>query len=409
MDTCVETRVRSEREAALAAFALQRPFTITNVKPARPHPLLPFSFILSLLTSFSLVFALCVLSPSSTLLPLTRSPSLPHSLSSRGGTQKNKMFTFNFTFHVPNPFSMSALTSVASAATDAFNSVATDIREDPELLNYMVAGLGPGGVANGFGYDSNRLVKSSPAPSTSVSSPTSPKSKASKASQNRHTVGLGLANPQVQNRKRYLQSHERNHAGFQGSTSGFVNFNPPPGSGTPRFPTQAYSQSSSYSNPGVHGLGQGIRNQLHHPLPASRKRGWVPVLPEPSYTFTNEDFTTGSSDTLEYCNVDEMGGATSNPGFGHDGRGSNEMESGVGDRRKWGEDGNENAMEAGESAFHFILEALLVCFIPLSSHWTPELFCRSLCGPPWGRIWVAHVKSPGNGREKTHFALFGKW
>ena len=32
----------------------------------------------------------------------------------------------------------------ANATTDAFNSVAANIRDDPELLNYMVAGMGPG-------------------------------------------------------------------------------------------------------------------------------------------------------------------------------------------------------------------------------------------------------------------------
>ena len=263
------------------------------------------------------------------------------------------MFTFNFTFHVPNPFSMSTLTSVASAATDAFNSVATDIREDPELLNYMVAGLGPGGVAGGFGYDSNRLVKP-PSPPTSVSSPVSPKSKGLKS---RHPVGLGLANPHAQNRKRYLQGHERNHADIQaqGSTSGFVNINPLPGSGTPRFPVQAYSQSSSYLDSDIRGFGQGVRNQLH-PLPESRKRGWVPASSEPSYASTNEDFTTGFFDPPKCYDVNEMGGVDFKPGFGYDGRGmmSGMGSSGVGDRRKWDdgdEDESENAMEAGESWF----------------------------------------------------------
>ena len=253
------------------------------------------------------------------------------------------MFTFNFTFHVPNPFSMSALTSVASAATDAFNSVATDIRDDPELLNYMVAGLGPGGVASGFGYDSNRLVKPPPSSSTSTSSRTSPKSKGLRDSQNRLPAGLGFANPRAhaQNRQRYLPGHERNHADFRGSTSGFVNINPPPGPGIPRFPIQAYSQSSSYSNPDIHGLGQEMRNQFS-PLPTSRKRGWVPALSEPSYASTNEEFTTGFVDTPKYCNANDMGGvaSTSKPGFG--------------DARMWS-DGDEveseDAMEGGESVF----------------------------------------------------------
>ena len=265
------------------------------------------------------------------------------------------MFTFNFTFHVPNPFSMSTLTSVANAATDAFNSVATDIREDPELLNYMVAG-GPGGVAGGFGYDSNRLVKSPPPP-TSHSSHTSPKSKGLRGPQNGRAFGLGLANPRVQHQKRYLPGHERNQGGFQGSTSGFVNVNPPPGSGTPRFPTQAYPQPSPFSssnlNSDVHGLAQGVRNQLH-PLPTSRKRGWVPALSEPSHASTNDDFTTGFFDTTpKYCNVDQMGGVVSQPGFGHYGRGASEVGLGMGDRRKWDDDDDddesENAMEAGES------------------------------------------------------------
>ena len=291
------------------------------------------------------------------------------------------MFTFNFTFHVPNPFSMSALTSVANAATDAFTSVATDIREDPELLNYMVAGYGPGGVANGFGYDSNRLVKSPPSSFASSSSPKSPKSKGFKSSQNRHNVGLSLANPHAQNRNRYLPGHQRNHAEPQGSTSRFVNIHPPPGSGTPRFPTQPYSQSSSYSNSDVYGLDRGMRNQLDSSFPASRKRGWVPALSEPSCASANEDFTTGLFDAPKHRNVNDMGS------FNHDGYESSRIGSGVGDRRKWddgAEDESGDPMEAGEFpefSLHFISlwNSSSFCF-HLSQ--TPGFFlCRCLCGP----------------------------
>ena len=280
-------------------------------------------------------------------------------LPSTGGTQKSGMFTFNFTFHVPNPFSMSALTSVASAATDAFTSVATDIRDDPELLNYMVAGFGPGGVANGFGYDSNRLVKSPP----SSSSSTSPnKSKGFKGSQNRHTVG----------RNRYFPAHERNHAESRGSTSGFVNINSPPGSGTPRFPTQAYSQPTSYSNLDVYGLGRGVRNQLDNSFPASRnlKRGWVPALSEPSFASTNEDFTTGLFNAPKNRNVNDMGGVASQPAYDYDGYRSSGMGSGLGDRRKWDEGaGNEseNAMEAGEFPVILCIRLSLEFFVVLLS------------------------------------------
>lgn len=344
-------------------------------EPAQPYPffLLPTSLsLLALLISFSLGFVLWVLSLSSTLFLLTRLPYSPDSLPSQGCTQKSDMFTFNFTFHVPNPFSISTLTSVANAATDAFNSVATDIREDPELLNYMVAGMGPEGVAGGFGYDSNRLVKRPPpSPFTSSSSSTSPKSK---GSQNRHTVGLGLANPHAQDRNRHLPGRERNRADFQGSTSGFVNLNPPPGSGTPRFPaTQAYSQSGSYSNLNAHRLGQGMRNQLYcNPLPASRKRGWVPALSEPtSCPSTDEDFATGSFGTPKHCDVNDMEGIASSSDFGHDTRRMSGMGSGVGDRRKWDEDGeeSENAMEAGESqSLHsfYLCTPSSFCFVPFS-------------------------------------------
>ena len=303
------------------------------------------------------------------------------------------MFTFNFTFHVPNPFSMSTLTSVANVATDAFNSVATDIREDPDLLNYMVAGLGPGGVAGGFGYDYNRLIKSPPpSSSTSHSSHTSPKSKGLKSPRNRHTVGLGLANPHAQHRKRYSMSgrNERHRGDFQhlGPTtqanSGFVFVNPsPPGSGTPKFPTQPshYSQYGSYldsvMNLDGNGPGQGplLRNRLNHPLPESRKRGWVPSSSEPSYASTNEDFTTGFFDTPKYSDVDvnEMGGFSSRTCRVASG-------SGVGDRRKR-DDGNDDesgdAVDAGEffgfpslvficnlssmsSSFHFALSLSLI-------------------------------------------------
>ncbi|KAF9643828.1 hypothetical protein BDM02DRAFT_1315196 [Thelephora ganbajun] len=92
-----------------------------------------------------------------------------------------------------------------------------------------------------------------------------------------------------------------------------------------------------------------MRNRLNNPLPASRKRGWVPSSSEPSHASTNEDFTTGFFDTPKYYNINEMGGVASKPGFIHDGRWSNGMGSGVGDRRKWddgGEDESENAMEA---------------------------------------------------------------
>lgn len=267
------------------------------------------------------------------------------------------MFTFNFTFHVPNPFSMSTLTSVANAATDAFNSVATDIRDDPDLLNYMVAGLGPGGVAGGFGYDYNRLIKSPPpSSSTSHSSHTSPKSKGLKSPRNKHTVGLGLANPHAQTRKRYMPGRNERHRGdFQhpGSTtsanSGFVFVNPtPPGSGTPKFPTQPshYSQYGSYldsvMNLDGNGPGQGLpaSTRLNHPWPESRKRGWVPASSEPSYASTNEDFTTGFFDTPKYSDVDvdEMGGVNSRTVFGGGGRVASA--SGVGDRRKR-DDGND--------------------------------------------------------------------
>ena len=288
------------------------------------------------------------------------------------------MFTFNFTFHVPNPFSMSTLTSVANAATDAFSSVATDIREDPELLNYMVAGFGPEGVAGGF--DSNRLVKSPPFASSS-SSPTSPKSKGLKGARNRHAVGLGLANLHAQNRKRYSPGQERD---LQGSTSGFVNANPSHGSGTPMFPTQAYSQFSSCSDFGVHGLGQEARSQLHQPFPASRKRGWVPAPSES--TTTNDDFTTGSFDAPKHPNdVNDMGSVASMQGFDYDGCG---MGSGVGDRRKWDDgDEDENAMEAGES-----LGFLYFCFCTFH----PQHSRRCLCGPG-GR--KRYVKSAEKGRE----------
>ena len=327
------------------------------------------------------------------------------------------MFTFNFTFHVPNPFSMSTLTSVANAATDAFNSVATDIREDPELLNYMVAGLGPEGVAGGFGYDSNRLVKNPPSASASFSSPTSPKSKGLRSSQNGRGFGLGLTNPHVQHQTRYLPGHGQNRGGFQGSTSGFVSVNPPPGSGTPRFPTQPYSQPNSYSNPNpdIHGLAQGVRNQLY-PLPASRKRGWIPALSEPSYASTNEDFTTEFLDAPKYCNVDQMGGVISQPGSGYDGRGTSGMGSGVGDRRKWDDgddDESENAMEAGESgflyAFHFPWEFLVICFTALSLlSRTPDsrpAFVRSQ--RLRFRQMSVHVGPPGAGR-KTSFVVFAE-
>ena len=275
------------------------------------------------------------------------------------------MFTFNFTFHVPNPFSMSALTSVANAATDAFNSVATDIRDDPELLNYMVTGLGPGGVADGFGYDSNRVAKSPPPSFAASSSSASPRSKGLKGLQSRHTVGLGLTHPHAQNRKRHLPGHEQNPADSKGSTSGFVNFNSPPlGSGTPRFPTQAYSQYGSYSNFDV--------NSLDRPLPASRKRGWAPALSETTYASLNEDFTTEFFDTQKHRNVNNMGGVASSPGFGHDGYESSGTGSDLGDRRKWDEDEGENAMEAGESQNFLrsisLWNPLPVClFISLSS------------------------------------------
>ena len=251
------------------------------------------------------------------------------------------MFTFNFTFHVPNPFSISTLTSVASAATDAFNSVAADIREDPELLNYMVAGMGSGGVSSGFGYDSNRLVKSPPSTSASPSTHASPKSK---GPQSRHTVGLGLANAHGRNRKRGLPAESQ----LRGSTSGFAGFgSPPPGSGAPRFPTQAYPQPGSYSSFDVNGsLGQGMRDQREDGLPASKKRGWVPPLSEPSCAFPNEDFTTGFFDTPK---INEMGGVP----LSHDARAA-------GDRRKWGEDEDENAMEAGEFP-SLSLAVLLFC------------------------------------------------
>lgn len=262
------------------------------------------------------------------------------------------MFTFNFTFHVPNPFSMSTLTSVANAATDAFNSVATDIREDPELLNYMVAGLGPGGVAGGIGYDPNRLVKPPPPPQPpSFTSPPSSASPKSRGPRGRHTVGLGLANHHPQNRKRHLPAHERNNRpDSRGSTSGFVYVqgNSPPGSGTPKFPTQTYSQPT-----GNHGPVQGVpvRNLLNHdPLWESRNRGWMPALSEPSCPSTTADFTTGFFDTPKYPDVNEMGGVASIPGFGFDGCELSGMGSNTGDRRKRDEGEGENeSMDAGES------------------------------------------------------------
>lgn len=261
---------------------------------------------------------------------------------------------------------MSAFSSVANAATDAFTSVATDIREDPELLNYMVAGFGPGGVANGFsGYDSNRLVKSPPSSFQASSSSTSPRSRGFKGSQNRHTVGLGLMNPHARNRNRYSPGHDRNHAEPQGLSSGFININPPPGSGTPRFPTQAYSHSNSYSNFDVYGLSQGVRNHLDNSFPTSRKRGWVPALSEPGCTSANEDFMTGFFDAPMHRNANDVGDRASQPAFSHDGRG-------VGDRRKWDdevEDENENAMEAGE--FFTLRFSSTLCF-HLSS--PPEFF-----------------------------------
>lgn len=416
------------RKAALAFFAFQRPTTtstITNVKPARLYPPLPFPtfpFLLSLLTPFSLIFLLCLL-PQSTHFPFSRFlPTLPDYLPSQGGAWKqSKMFTFNFTFHVPNPFSMSTLTSVASAATDAFNSVATDIREDPELLNYMVAGMGPGlGVAGGFGYDPNRLVKSRPRSSfTSFSPPTSPKSRGSEGSQGRHAVGLGLAHPHAQNRKRHLPGHDRNRASdVQGSTSGFVFVNPPPGSGTPKFPTQTYSQPSSYLSSDTHGLGQGFpvsTRLLRDPLPEPRERGWIPALSEPSYASTNEDFTTGFFDTPRYFDVNEMGSVASKLVLGLDGYESSGMESSVGDRRKRGEGESESdTMDAGEYfaciSHFFTLSFESLCLSLPSSPLVPvrmlscsgahPLFVRSPLG-----LSLPHVQSPGNGTERYHSTL----
>ena len=285
------------------------------------------------------------------------------------------MFTFNFTFHVPNPFSITTLTSMANAATDAFNSVATDIREDPELLNYMVAGIGPGGVSSGFGYDSNRLVKS-PSTVASSSTHTSPKSKGLKSPRSRHSVGLGLANAHGRNRRRGLPADPQ----LRGSTSGFAGFgSPSPGSGTPRFPTQAYSQPNPYSNPDVNGsAGQGVWNRLEDPFLASKKRGWAPPSSEPSYASTNEDFTTGLFDTPTF---NEMGGPS------HDGRAT-------GDRRKWGEGEDENAMEAGEFAASpsplSVCCSIGVCAPPrILTCSFPEL--RPIHSLVWGCVMVANV------------------
>lgn len=143
-------------------------------------------------------------------------------------------------------FTVGTLTTVDNAAMDAFSLVATDIRKDLEFLNYTVAGLDPGGVAGGFGYNSNQFVKSPPPPPfTSFSPPTSPKSRGPKGSQGRHPVGLGLPNPHIQNWKQYLQAHGLRNPSmdFRRSTSGFIYINTPPGSGTLKFPIQKHSQS----------------------------------------------------------------------------------------------------------------------------------------------------------------------
>jgi hypothetical protein len=113
-----------------------------------------------------------------------------------------------------------------------------------------------------------------------------------------------------------------------------------------------------------------VSNRLNHPLPESRKRGWVPSSSEPSYASTNEDFTTGFFDTPKYSDVNEMGSVSSMPAFGLDGRGRSRTVSGVGDRRKR-DDANEgegeNAMDPGECRFPFIkVLRLRHCFIPLS-------------------------------------------
>ena len=311
---------------------------------------------------------------------------------------------------------MSTLSSVANAATDAFNSVATDIREDPELLNYMVAGLGPGGVAGGFGYDSNKLVERPP-PSSSTTDASHPGPK-SKSPQHRNTFGVGLGNSRVQHRKRHSQGGrvERNQGDFhvRGSTSRFVKVNPPPGSGTPVFPTQPYSQSNPNPGARTHGFlsgsGQGVRNLNQvYPLPASRKRGWVPALSEPSYASTNEDFTTGSFDTPKYYEGDEMGGVAYLPDFGHDGRvGGMGLGVGSGDRRKWDdgdEEESENAMtEAGECLCLFICCFSFVAFILVVWFRCPVL----VPDPQRTRLRQegAHVKPRSAGTEKIHIALF---
>lgn len=381
--------MRSEPESGFGSFCcLTTTFTITTVKPARPHHPLPL-VLLSLLASFSLISLLFLL-PQSSPVRFSSSrflPYLPGSLHSRAGGstwKQSKMFTFNFTFHVPNPFSMSTLTSVANAATDAFNSVATDIREDPELLNYMVAG--------GFGYDSNRLVKFPPAscPTTPLSPPTSPKSRRSKG---RHTVGFGLTNPRAQDRRRCSPAHERNHADFQGSTSGFVYVDSPPGSGTPKFPTQTIHQPSSFLHSGTHGPGQAqgvsVSNRLNHDpfFPESRKRGWIPALSEPSHASTNEDFTTGFLDTPRHPDVNEMGGVAFKRGLGLDGREPSGMGSGVGDRRKWEEgnqgEGEDDSGESWVSAFHSRPFAFVGCSgRRLCGHDPDSVYGRKMCTCP---------------------------
>ena len=75
----------------------------------------------------------------------------------------------------------------------------------------------------------------------------------------------------------------------------------------------------------------------------------MPALSEPSYASTNEDFTTGFFDTPKYSDINEMGGVAYEPGL--DGREPNGMRSSIGDRRKRDDinEGEGDAMEAGES------------------------------------------------------------
>ena len=93
---------------------------------------------------------------------------------------------------------MSAFTLVTNAATGAFT--ATDIRKALELLNHIVAVLGPGGDAGGFGYNSNRLIKSPPTFHNLI---TIHESQVEGLTKHTCRRALGQGNPHAQNRKCY--------------------------------------------------------------------------------------------------------------------------------------------------------------------------------------------------------------